>query len=531
MWRWECERGFCQKHRITPETRESALSLPVCRLFCSPFAGIWPQPTGKISLSNTLAHVDANTIEVLNIKGKSDSKEYVTAAIERFKKQLRAGIPRNVRASNGGKNLTVTLKIDDPNESLSLNTNEGYTLRVSISKEKGVSVEIAAPTFFGARHGLETLGQLIVYDDIRAELQIPTEIAIDDKPIYPYRGILLDTSRNYISVETIKRTLEGMAASKLNTFHWHITDSQSFPYVSKTRPELSQLGAYSPEKIYSPDDVKDIIDYAKERGIRVLPEFDAPAHVGEGWQDTGFVACFNKQPWQNYCVEPPCGQFDPTKPGLYDALQGKLTKNRLENTLIFVSSIDIYQDMMEQFQPDIFHMGGDEVSFSCWNTTENIVNWMTEKGWSRSEQDFVKLWDMFQKQALERLDKKNPKQIPVIMWTSTLTKKEYVAEHLPKDRYIIQIWTSGSDPQIEDLLNQGYKLILSNHDALYFDCGFAGWVKDGNNWCSPYIGWQKVYENSPAKIAGLYRTEQNRSALLHDLPLLFNITQLFISYF
>lgn len=158
--------------------------------------------------------------------------------------------------------------------------------------------------------------------------------------------------------------------------------------------------------------------------------------------------------------------------------------------------------MVEQFKPDVFHMGGDEVSLSCWNSTENIVSWMKKKGWGRSEADFMKLWNMFQSQALERLQKHSEK-IPVIMWTSTLTKPEYIEKYLPKDDYIIQVWTTGYDRQIQELLDKGYKLILSNYDALYFDCGFAGWVQDGNNWCSPYIGWQKVYENSPAKIGGV----------------------------
>lgn len=159
--------------------------------------------------------------------------------------------------------------------------------------------------------------------------------------------------------------------------------------------------------------------------------------------------------------------------------------------------------MITQFQPDIFHMGGDEVNFNCWNSTDSIVEWMaTEKGWGRSEEDFVKLWNYFQEQALERLYKKAGGQIPAIMWTSHLTQKEYVLDYLPKDKYIIQIWTKGDDEQVTNLLNNDYKLILSNYDALYLDCGFAGWVTDGNNWCSPYIGWQKVYDNKPINIAG-----------------------------
>lgn len=121
--------------------------------------------------------------------------------------------------------------------------------------------------------------------------------------------------------------------------------------------------------------------------MRVLPEFDAPAHVGEGWQGTDLVACFNAQPWLKYCVEPPCGQLDPTKDKLYDVLEG------------------IYGDMIELFKPDIFHMGGDEVNFDCWNSTKNIVDWMQQQGWGRTEEDFVKLWDVFQRKALERLVK------------------------------------------------------------------------------------------------------------------------------
>lgn len=162
---------------------------------------------------------------------------------------------------------------------------------------------------------------------------------MSDGPRYPYRGLLLDSGRNYIEIDAIKRTIDAMAASKLNTFHWHITDSQSFPLVSQSNPQLSKLGAYSRSQVYKPSDIAELVTFAKVRGVRVLPEFDAPAHVGEGWQDSGFVVCFNAQPWQQYCVEPPCGQFDPTKPALYDTLEGTLsifnhTTKWLNNTSI-----------------------------------------------------------------------------------------------------------------------------------------------------------------------------------------------------
>ncbi|KAH1007368.1 hypothetical protein HUJ04_004611, partial [Dendroctonus ponderosae] len=229
----------------------------------------------------------------------------------------------------GGKSLVINLVIQDHSiDQLTLTLDESYILKTNQSADGRLQAFIQAANFFGARHGLETLSQLIIFDDVREELQIARDVSISDQPAYPYRGILLDTSRNYITVAAIKNTLTGMAAAKLNSFHWHITDSHSFPYVSKSQPDLSRYGAYSRDKVYSPQDVKELIQFAKERleqGIRVVPEFDAPAHVGEGWQKTGLVTCFNWQPWQQYCVEPPCGQFDVTKPQLYEVIAGTET--------------------------------------------------------------------------------------------------------------------------------------------------------------------------------------------------------------
>lgn len=135
------------------------------------------------------------------------------------------------------------------------------------------------------------------------------------------------------------------------------------------------------------------------------------------------TACFNAQPWTKYCVEPPCGQLDPSRDEVYDVLE------------------DIYREMLEMFRyPDVFHMGGDEVSHACWNTSETIKQWMTTKGWGHlAEQDFMKLWGHFQDNALERVDRVSKEKTPVIMWTSRLTDAPYVQQYLDVKRYIIQV--------------------------------------------------------------------------------------------
>lgn len=165
-----------------------------------------------------------------------------------------------------------------------------------------------------------------------------------------------------------------------------------------------------------------ITEHGYRRGVLVLPEFDAPAHVGEGWQKKNVTACFNYQPWAKYCVEPPCGQLDPTKDNLYDILE------------------DIYTEMYSAFgRPDLFHMGGDEVSHSCWNASTSIQKWMLARGWSLTEADFIKLWGHFQENALKRLDKVTQRKLPIIMWTSRLTDVPFLEEYLDKNRYIIQV--------------------------------------------------------------------------------------------
>ncbi|KAL0880616.1 hypothetical protein ABMA27_001846 [Loxostege sticticalis] len=489
VWRWSCDNGKCVKVRNDPRSSEPALSLEACKMFCNEYGLLWPRPTGETDLGNFLSKINLDSIEV-HVMKKGVTDDLMEAAGKRFKEKVSLAVPKGLKPKLTGKGVDVFLVNENPdNRAFSLDMDESYGLRVSPSAADRVNATISANSFFGVRHGLETLSQLFVYDDIRDHLLMVRDVIINDKPVYPYRGILLDTARNYYSVEAIKRTIEAMAAVKLNTFHWHITDSQSFPFVTSKRPNLYKLGALSPQKVYTKDAIREVVKFGLEHGVRVLPEFDAPAHVGEGWQDTDLTVCFKAEPWKVYCVEPPCGQLNPTKEELYEYLE------------------DIYTDMAEVFDTDIFHMGGDEVSETCWNSSETIQNFMVQNRWDLNKESFLKLWNYFQQKAQDKAYKAFGKKLPLILWTSTLTNYKHIDDFLSKDDYIIQVWTTGFDPQIKGLLEKGYRLIMSNYDALYFDCGYGAWVGAGNNWCSPYIGWQKVYDNSPAVLA-LERRDQ-----------------------
>lgn len=212
-------------------------------------------------------------------------------------------------------------------------------------------VTLTSVTIYGFRHGLETLSQLMTANQCSSGLLLVKSARVEDRPVYRHRGILLDTSRNFLPVYDIKRTIDGMASSKFNVFHWHITDSQSFPLEIPSLPQFTIYGAYSPTEVYTPSNVSDIIEYAKNRGIRTIIEIDIPSHSGNGWNwgpDYGLgdlAVCVNKQPWRKYCIQPPCGQLNPV------------------NKMVFGVLRDVYRHIISLLsKSETIHVGGDEVS-------------------------------------------------------------------------------------------------------------------------------------------------------------------------
>ena len=231
--------------------------------------------------------------------------------------------------------VNVQVAIVSDEVQLQTTTDESYSMLINTqfpsptgptTPTSVTSVFITASTFFGARHALETLSQLMAWDDSIDRIIMVTDATISDSPAFPHRGLLIDTSRNFVTVEMIKKIIDAMSYNKLNVFHWHITDTHSFPFVSRREPLLALYGAYSASQIYRPQDIEDLVHYATVRGVKIVPEFDAPAHVGTGWEwgpkyGLGDLAlCVNKEPWTRYCVEPPCGQLNPINDNIYPIL-------------------------------------------------------------------------------------------------------------------------------------------------------------------------------------------------------------------
>ncbi|CAF4499745.1 unnamed protein product [Rotaria socialis] len=167
----------------------------------------------------------------------------------------------------------------------------------------------------------------------RPVVVINDSVTLVDSPRFQHRGVMLDTARHFLPVSIIKKNLDVMSYNKLNVFHWHIVDDQSFPFQSTTFPNLSRTGAFTPDHVYTPADVSDVIEHARLRGIRVIPDIDTPGHT-YSWRKAMpelITVCWaNGKPNQAiYGVQGEMEMFNPLKPRVYSTMDALLRENSI----------------------------------------------------------------------------------------------------------------------------------------------------------------------------------------------------------
>lgn len=344
--------------------------------------------------------------------------------------------------------------------------DESYILKIPGSS----SATITANTTLGLLRGLQTFSQLVYvlppskgHPATRYIQDTPFEVV--DKPSFAHRGFMLDTARNWFPVSDIKRTLSAMGWAKLNIFHWHIVDSQSWPLILPSFPLLAEKGAYSAEQTYNADEIADIQSFAAERGISVLLEVDMPGHtavIGEAYPD--YVACNGKTPWASYANEPPAGQLRLTEPAVLEFAK------ELTGTVAALST------------SPYFSTGGDEINVPCY-MEDPVVNASTA-----NLNDSISTFVSGLHTTLRSAGK-----TPVV-W------EEMVLDHpvaLGNDT-VVMVWISSENAKL--VVEQGFRVVHAASDYLYLDCGHGGWVGNftlGASWCDPYKTWQKIYSFDP----------------------------------
>lgn len=163
-------------------------------------------------------------------------------------------------------NITLTIAVKDPNQMIALKASQE---KYQITLRTNNNWNLVADYYVGFLRGFETFTQLFEKQESGKYIIQGIPLTIDDQPDYVWRGVMLDTSRHFLDVESIKRTIDGLMYNKMNVLHWHIVDEDSFPLEVPERPELSESGKVG--GTYSPNEVKGIINYAKIRGVRVIP--------------------------------------------------------------------------------------------------------------------------------------------------------------------------------------------------------------------------------------------------------------------
>jgi hexosaminidase len=296
--------------------------------------------------------------------------------------------------------------------------DESYRLSVEPSR-----VELTAATDLGVLRGLETLLQLLGAD--AAGYHFPC-VEIGDRPRFTWRGLLIDAGRHFQPVEVIKRNLDAMAAVKMNVFHWHLTEDQGFRVESRVFPKLHRLG--SDGMFYTQAQVREVIDYAADRGIRVMPEFDVPGH-STSW----FAAYpeFSSAPG-SYAIERRFGVFGPA----FNPAD--------ERVYAFFDAF--FKEMSALFDDPYLHIGGDEVEGRQWDANPAIQAFKKKNGLATNGA----LQAHFNRRLLKILTKHGKKMVG---WD------EVLEPGLPSD-VVIHSWR-GQDSLVE-AARKGYRGILSN---------------------------------------------------------------------
>jgi hexosaminidase len=363
----------------------------------------------------------------VGVRGRAD--ERLQAAIDRMRRRLEGRTVMELQRGPASDANTATLLVETqgPGKTVpSVDENESYSLDVSDRQ-----AVLRAPTVVGALRGLETFLQLLESD--REGYFIPA-VQIQDKPRFRWRGLLIDSGRHYEPMEVLKRNLDAMAAVKLNVLHWHLTEDQGFRIESKKFPKLHQMG--SDGLYYTQDEAREIIAYARERGIRVVPEFDIPGHATSwlvGYPELGSAP-------GPFTIERRAGIFepalDPTREEVYKFL-------------------DQFLGEMAALFPDAYlHIGGDENEGKQWDRNPQIQAFMKAKG----IKDNHALQTYFNQRLLEILKKHGKRMMG---WD------EIFQPDLPKD-VVIHSWRGAK--ALAEAAKKGYDGILSN--GYYIDLSY-----------------------------------------------------------
>src|SRR6266403_3124878 len=357
------------------------------------------------------------------------SEPRLDRATERFLRQLalQTAIPLSPKPTKNSK-ATLVLQTEHASKEIQeVGEDESYVLEVSATGAK-----LTAPTPLGTMHGLQTFLQLV---NVSPDGFAAPALTIHDQPRFPWRGLMIDSARHFIPLDVIRRYIDAMEAVKMNVFHWHLSENQGFRVESRKFPKLHGLG--SDGLYYTQEEIRNFISYARDRGIRVVPEFDMPGH-STAWFVGYPELASGSGPYE---IERRWGIFDPAM----DPTN--------EKTYKFLD--DLVAEMTKLFPDHYFHIGGDEVNGKQWDASAKI-------------QEFKKSHALKDNEALQAYFSQRVQKIVTKHGKAVVGWDEVFIPGVPKD-IVIQSWRG--QESLAKAAVQGYHGILSN--GYYLDLGWS----------------------------------------------------------
>uniref|UniRef100_A0AAU8L0F2 beta-N-acetylhexosaminidase n=1 Tax=Sogatella furcifera TaxID=113103 RepID=A0AAU8L0F2_SOGFU len=430
-WTYVCENSSQLCNRRLIKFNQEAQTLQTCQMSCG-IPPLWPKPTGQIKFLNRKAiSFSKDSIKFRSLKTENFSvKRLLIGATDIFLSNLKSS-SESRGAGEGNVDIFVTIIGGTTATALRLDVDESYKLEIT-SNITNTKVSIKSATLFGARHALETLSQLIWFDDSLGLYKIVTGIKFEDIPAFKYRGIMLDTGSNFISVDGIKRTLNAMAMNKLNTLHWHITNELSFPFCYENC-EYAKYGAASSNKIYKTEEITEIMDYATMRGIRVVLEFN------NNLDDLGVL--------------------------LSDIFDRRI---QFEKSSHFINSSDSLEHIkingIHSLVPEMIHLGGvgvdhflDENNF--YSIEDPILSGYSAHEYVSDFQSATPKSDLLEKLKVSK----------VVLWPETLEQFKNFSKTSDKDMLIVHVSSESSERSQDKFFKAGYKVIISHSDVWFLN--------------------------------------------------------------
>ena len=346
---------------------------------------------------------------------------YKDARLERAKQRFLETLARKTGMSLTQPASTPTLTVTTTASGAPIQQlGEDESYRLEVTPERAT---LTAPTPLGAMHGLQTFLQLVRMTPKGFSV---AAITIDDQPRFPWRGLMLDAGRHFMPLPVVLQTLDAMEVVKLNVFHWHLSEDQGFRVESKRYPLLTEKG--SDGLFYTQQQVREVVAYARDRGIRVVPEFDSPAHT-QAW----FAG------YPELAAAP--GPYDIARTwGVFDPVMDP-TK---ESTYVFLDVL--IREMAELFPDAYFHIGGDECNGKQWDANPAIQKYMKDHGLKDNA-------------ALQAYFTRRVQQLVAKHGKIAEGWDEVLQPDTPKD-VVIQSWRG--QESLAEAARRGYRGLLSN---------------------------------------------------------------------